>query len=177
MPIELGPADYLGEPYLDANYQILCPSRLRSLLSTSQVDYSVSFDPTTYDQVTHEAVVKSKRVKHYLTQAYVPEKATPEENLKSQCIFIGIICFFLITTYIILVFKRRKRMQHTVEKQEDEQEEAAEDKEAETEEQETIRLQRAKTSFMRKATAVHNRERSSFKSFVSVGSRHNRTNS
>ena len=39
-----------------------------------------------------------------------PTNQTPEENLKEQTIFMSVISFFLITTYIFLVFKKRKRL-------------------------------------------------------------------
>lgn len=58
-----------------------------------------------------------------MTQSYLPTDGTPLENLKSQCTFIGVICFFLIITYILLVFKRRKRMKLQAEKEVEEAEE------------------------------------------------------
>lgn len=64
-----------------------------------------------------------------------PTDGTPLDNLKSQCTFIGIICFFLITTYILLVFKRRKRMKLQAEKEIEEAEAEVKDTEAEQQEE------------------------------------------
>ena len=50
-----------------------------------------------------------------------PVGKTPEANLRSQTIFIGMIAFLLITIYIYLVIQRRRRLVRQEQEKRDEE--------------------------------------------------------